>query len=369
MPVTAYDRRNQTNSMANLSSLLGSVNTTSFLFGDDDEHKPAKQTQSNVSPDTKTYLQLHTTNDQFPILVRRETDGNSQFSPPSAIQDLATSQAHYEDNYTRTDRATAARHRQSLPPSAMRQTGLLNGEGMAPLNSMLSEFATAKNTAANRRSMEVKFSGIGNTKRPSLLHASPARSSMNGLPKVQSSYSTNDIPTLKTINVAMPTPQDSVTAQSPATDLISPDHHSYATVSSPTATPGSRNTQQTASSESTGGYRSPQSGLQPSATPFGPVAIAPTSGAASGASMVPNAAAITAPVAAPYVAAPPAYYAGYGMQMINSQIASMQLGNHGQWPNLQNPHAAVGQYNQPPARFPDSRPGQPRRAQAGDGTL
>jgi hypothetical protein len=46
---------------------LGHINTASFLFGDDEElgHQEALK-----SPEAKTYLQMNTTDDKFPILVR-----------------------------------------------------------------------------------------------------------------------------------------------------------------------------------------------------------------------------------------------------------------------------------------------------------
>ena len=45
---------------------LSHLDTTSILFGDDDDgHKDAM-----TSPDVKSYLQANTTEDKFPILVR-----------------------------------------------------------------------------------------------------------------------------------------------------------------------------------------------------------------------------------------------------------------------------------------------------------
>ena len=45
------------------------INTTGFLFGDDDD-KPSAHTESATSPDVNTYLQMNTTDDKFPILIR-----------------------------------------------------------------------------------------------------------------------------------------------------------------------------------------------------------------------------------------------------------------------------------------------------------
>ena len=52
---------------------LGQINTTGFLFGDDDSEKQStkKEQNSTASPDVKSYLQMNATDDKFPILVRR----------------------------------------------------------------------------------------------------------------------------------------------------------------------------------------------------------------------------------------------------------------------------------------------------------
>ena len=372
MPVTALDLRNQqTTSMANLSKLLGSVNTASYLFGDDDDHpKPIRQSQTaTTSPDAKTYLQLHTTDDKFPILVRRETDGNTQFSVSSAALDLALSQSPGPEDLHRTDRATATRHRQSLPPSAMRQSGFLSGEGVAPLNGMLSDIATttAQNTAANRRSQEVKFAGIGSEKRPTLL-GTPSRGAANGLPRLQSSYSTNDIPTLKSVNVASPESQNSVAVQSPTNEVTSPGYLARAAMANTTVTVPLKspvNASQVGQ-DTSNGYRTSASGLQANAAPFGPSVSSPSrdvSGLGSG-------------IAATHLQSygPPAYYGGYGMQMMNSSFNNMYLGGQGQWPAqtpaYQGPLNGYSQYPQPVApRFTDNqgRAMQQRRGQNGDG--
>ena len=50
---------------------LGHINTTSFLFGDDDEKTTGKK-ESTTSPDVNSYLQMNATNDKFPILLRHD---------------------------------------------------------------------------------------------------------------------------------------------------------------------------------------------------------------------------------------------------------------------------------------------------------
>jgi hypothetical protein len=53
---------------------LGQVNTTDFLFGDE-ENNTRKSGQQATSPDVKSYLQMNANDDRFPILVSRDTSG------------------------------------------------------------------------------------------------------------------------------------------------------------------------------------------------------------------------------------------------------------------------------------------------------
>lgn len=70
MPVTGLKARDRDNGAEYSSALgLGHINTTGFLFGDDDE--TAKK-ESATSPDVNSYLQMNATDDKFPILVRRD---------------------------------------------------------------------------------------------------------------------------------------------------------------------------------------------------------------------------------------------------------------------------------------------------------
>lgn len=72
MPVTGSRSRRDTTVTDYAAAMgLGHINTTGFLFGDDDE-KTAAQKEATTSPDVKTYLQMNDTDDKFPILVRRD---------------------------------------------------------------------------------------------------------------------------------------------------------------------------------------------------------------------------------------------------------------------------------------------------------
>jgi hypothetical protein len=316
MPVTSYDRKRHT---TDFTSTLGPLNTTSFLFDDEEQLTtlPNKSSTKTSPPDTKTYLQVQHTADGFPKLIRREENGEL-VSGSSAALDLALAQASRPEQQV-TDRSTATRHRISLPPTA-----LSSGGNIAPLNSILASANDAKPTANNRRSMEVKFTA--ETKRPALL-ASPPRNMSNGVLKTQASYSTNDIPTLKSINgeaiggVSLTSPSFQSKNLSEA---ASPEQSIGA--SSRVASNSTANDRQ--SEEFSGSqesnidiYSSPQPSLQGAAPPFGPL---PDQGPS-----------FTSPTMSPY--AQPGYYGGYGMQMLNNGFNGMNLGGgygaQGSWPN------------------------------------
>nr|OQO30390.1 hypothetical protein B0A51_02350 [Rachicladosporium sp. CCFEE 5018] len=187
MPVTSYDRtRSQ---VPDLSSVLGSANNSTFFY-DEDNQPSSSNAKTKASPsDGKTYLQVQHTADGFPKLIRREENGSASYVDPAAALDLVLT-ANGEQQVA--DRATAARHRISLPPSALRK----NEANYAGISSVLNE-PTFKSASNNRRSVE--FNLATEAKRPSLL-TSPPRGIANGNGIAHHSRSTNDIPTLQRLN-------------------------------------------------------------------------------------------------------------------------------------------------------------------------
>lgn len=366
MPITSYDRKRNA---ADLSSALGPLNTTSFLFDGDDEKPsvlPKKASNKPSPPDTKTFLQMQHTADGFPKLIRREDNGEL-VSGSSAALDLAFAQAPNAEQQL-TDRGTASRHRISLPPSA-----LSNGGSIAPLNSILANANDTKLAANNRRSMEVKFTA--ETKRPALM-ATPPRGMANGVAKAP--YSTNDIPTLKSINGET---NGGVSVTSPAAqpNNLNTTEQNAGSMSQAnsnfTSNTINRQSQEFAnfSKQQEGNHDiySSQTGLQGGAAPFGP----PQS---HDQIQLPQ---FGSPTMSPYNQPP--YYGGYGMQMLNNGFGNMNIGGgygaQGQWPNQTSqyqpgpyngyqPHPPNGQAAPGAGRYSDSQrqQGMQRKAQADD---
>lgn len=190
---------NHTN-MPGLESVLGHINTAAFLF---DEDERQQQPIPHASPDAKQYLELNATNKNFPILVRQDGDGNGngpRLSASSAALDLAMSQSPGPDAQGQSNGWSGFRHRhsqQSLPTNTLRKNSQVDEYDVGRTNGTV-ETPPSKSAANNRRSVEFNLS-YGSEQRPSY-QASPSQNS-NGMPRLQQSFSSNDVPTLKNGNV------------------------------------------------------------------------------------------------------------------------------------------------------------------------
>ncbi|KAI9815703.1 MAG: hypothetical protein M1827_002099 [Pycnora praestabilis] len=327
MPATGFNSRGRFDlpDFASVMS-LGQINTTGFLFGDDDE-KPSstkREQPSTTSPDVKSYLQMNATDDKFPILVRRN-DYPGLLSASSAALDLALSQSPGPESQS-NGWTSFARHRpsqHSLPLNTLNmQQNISQGES-SPSSNLHMANASSNNPSSNdrqlnRRSMEVKFSSFGDIKTPGQTATPPNNTITPGPPKLQSSYSTNDIPTMKSTN--------GIGSISTTTNTHAQQHFHNHNASLGRIPPNAINNRQ--SRDLSGGepkreeqvsiYQPFQSGLQGNAAPFGP----PLSSAAS-VSSAPS----TATPAGILPFSNPAYYGGYGMQMMNMGMNNIQL-NH-----------------------------------------
>jgi len=391
MPVAGLATRTH-NDMPDLTSVLGlgQINTTGFLFGDDDEKPQVKKDQNlTTSPGVKSYLQMNATDDKFPILVRRDdypglvsyfnvfsaacmANGSMQLSASSAALDLALSQSPGPESQT-NGWPSVARHRpsqHSLPLNtfSMHQHNSLNNG--SPASERQTDVTTDESPnhtrQLHRHSMELKFSPFGEN--PLIQTATPsagATQSRPALASLQSSYSTNDLPTMKSSNGlgTIITP--------PKTHAQQHFHNHNASLGRiPPHAVNNRHSRELSGGDSRGGeqgnhFQSMQSGLHGNAAPFGPPL---TTAGSSGSTPI----AVTPPGISPF--APPAYYGGYGVQMMNMGMTPIHMGNPMQTNNQlqayqpQNVFAGYQNYGNM-GRFPDSqaRVIQQRRVQNGEG--
>lgn len=353
MPVTGLRSRNHETVPEHSATMgLGQINTTSFLFDDEDSK------ESTTSPDVKSYLQMNATDDKFPILVRRN-EFPGVLSASSAALDLALSNSEQSEGW-----APFSRHRlsqQGLPQA-------MNSLSLGPSSNGTSNSDSQKSSDAmgrlNRHSMEASLAAYGQpTQHGQVLSNEAVRPT---LANVHSSYSTNDVPTLKKANglISNITP--------PKTQAQQQFHNHNASLGRiPPSAMSNRHSRDLSSGgdarrdEQSNGYQQALSGLQASAAPFGP----PTT-AASPIDSMPNAMAqLNNAMQFPAQA----YYPAFGMQMMNMGMNPMQVANpiafHNQMQAFQ-PQNGFPPYPNygPQGRFQDSqaRVIQQRRMQNGE---
>ncbi|GME56648.1 Pumilio domain-containing protein [Neofusicoccum parvum] len=389
VPVTGLDLRYRASTdLPDLTSVLGHIDTTNFLFGDDDE----KPRNPAASPDVKSYLQMNATDDKFPILVRRDGEGAMQLSAASAALDLASISSHSPDpqsnGWPTTTRHRHAQH--SLPVNNLHKSDEFGLDGAGGANGTETP---RRQTMNNRHSMEVRFSPYGDSKRPGLL-ATPPNGSANGMPKLQSSYSTNDIPTMKSTNGLNGTPAGGNTGLNSHAEQHLHNHN--ASMGRIPMNAVNRHSRELSGGENrieepkgAAAFRSMGSALQANAAPFGPVLTNGnghsngngTSGATSNgntsttgvssptattiSSPNGNGTGITSPAMTQYGNPNAPYYGGYGMSMLN--MGMQNIGLNGQAPYNQMPNqmpmygAPFNPYGQPFQQpFMQQPPAQPR---------
>lgn len=309
MPVLGSGRpnANSNGTLPDLASVLGSIDTTGYLFGDEaKDHNPA------ASPNHKSYLQMNTTDDKFPILVRRSQGNSMELSASSAALDLALSQSPGPDG--QSGAWPGYRHRQaqqSLPTNTFRKGSQVDEYDIGQANGA-GETTPNKNMAGNRRSVEFNFSPMSAASNRSS-YASPP----NGMPKLQQSYSTSDVPTLKNGDGVNGVNGSGINTH--AEQHL--QNHNVALGRYPQNTLN-RHSRELSAGFKEQDYRPMQSGLHASAAPFGP---SMTSGAPVNGS---SASTIGSPTLSQYSTATSATgpYYGYGMSMLNNAMNGMALG-------------------------------------------
>lgn len=295
-------------------------------------------------------------------------NGHLQLSASSAALDLALSQSPGPESQMNDWTPLTSRHRHSqhsLPQN------IFHGQSNSQLsnNTSSSGFQKSETVASsrpvNRHSMELPLVPYSQASLPS--QATSTDNIRPTLANIQSSFSTNDLPTVKNANglgaVSSPT----------KTQAQQQFHNHNASLGRiPPHGVNNRHSRELAGGETrreeqSNGHQYFTSALQASAAPFGPSAV--TASALESVS-VPNG--LNQMNTGSYAA--PTFYGGYGMQLLNMGMASMPIGNPPTFNNQmhpfppQLPFAPYQPYGQS-ARFQDSqaRVIQQRRMQNGEG--
>jgi hypothetical protein len=336
-------------------------NTTRFLFGDEG---------AALSPDVTNYLQMNTTDDKFPILVRRDeypglvspdkfldssvVDRQMQLSASSAALDLALSQSPGPEAlssnggwgaFTRQHRSSHSQQSLPLSISQAPTNGSVSNDPISPIS---------VRPYNHRQSLDLNF--YDGSQEPTSQISSPPKMTQATPPKLQSSYSANDVPTMRTNTNGI-----SSVATTPNSHAQQHLHNHNASLGRIPPNAMNRLSREMASPESAtlreaqnGGYQSIQSALQANAAPFGP--------SLSQMSQAP----VQSPMVSPtsqqqYPAAVPGYYNSnnYNMQMMSMNMGMQNMAlNQPMYPGPNQYGAYGGQMYAPQSQ------GQPRDSQA-----
>lgn len=191
-----------------------------------------------------------------------------------------------------------------------------------------------KTATKTRHSMEVNFGSKPFDSKRSSLISSPQNGFTNGAPKLTSSLSTNDIPTLKGMN-GIPAPSSSQTG-GPKTHAEQHLHNHNASIGRIPPNAANRHSRDVSTDlradETSKNFTRPaQSALQANAAPFGPTSSAGNSGSVTPTT---NAGPYNNGSGAAGMVNNTAYYGGYGMPLLNlnNAFANFNLnGSQPQW--------------------------------------
>ncbi|KAI5852319.1 armadillo-type protein [Tricharina praecox] len=175
---------------------LGSINTADFLFDDDHTDKSnAEKKTATTSPDVKSYLQMMSTDNKFPILTQSHP---GKLSASSAALDLAypenaggqmeQQQLWGHTTFTRSHRP--AQH--SLP---------VNNFPYTPTSNSSPKVVPQTDSPGIRRfersSTDFPFSTFSENLSAKITQTESGQSRQGTMPKLQPSFSTSDIPTMR----------------------------------------------------------------------------------------------------------------------------------------------------------------------------
>ncbi|KAI9893724.1 MAG: hypothetical protein M1814_005940 [Vezdaea aestivalis] len=197
MPVTGLNRSIDRSSMSNDRGFKPHVNTANYLFGDDEGD--GSKDQSLASPqDIHSYLQMNATDDKFPILVR-QGDQSGKLSASSAALDLALSSSSSSQQGVQDVWSTFGRRRSS-PQKSLPHNILSSSTLHRVSNGTLGEtsaFVPRTDSKSARVSMGSEYGSYFDKDQSNAAALASLTGAQGAPPRLQSSYSTNDIPTVK----------------------------------------------------------------------------------------------------------------------------------------------------------------------------
>ena len=278
-----------------------------------------------------------------------------QLSASSAALDLATSQSPGPDGHANGWGSSFARHRPSHSQASMPLSALPNG----PTTQSNGPDSPISVRPSYRHSLDLQsfdsqesFAKVNSP--PKHVQVTP--------PKLQSSYSANDVPTMRSATNGV-----SSTNQTPNSHAQQHLHNHNASLGRiPPNAVNNRMSREMSSADAAtlreaqnGGYQSIQSALQASAPPFGPSLT-------QGMSQSQTPAAMSSPTLSQQYGGPGGYYNNYNMQLMTMGMQNLNMAQPMYSPH--NPYANYGSmYPQTSSRDSQARVIQQRRQNDGEG--
>ncbi|KAK0651430.1 armadillo-type protein [Cercophora newfieldiana] len=259
--------------------LEDSNNTTGFLFGDEDSNSGENGATSTNNSES------------FPALLRQQGYGTLLSSTSSSALDLAQVQPSASESSSTTGWNSISKHRSQQSMSTIGSSSL-NGASSPPEVS-----AIGSRPASIRHSMDgaMKFfpdsASNASDAAPSSMVSPQTTHILASPPKLQQSYSANDVPTVKSANV---NGGIGVNANNHAQQHF--HNHNASLGRIPAGAIANRHSRELsndsglANGRENGGYPSIGSTLQASAIPFGPTNVLPHSAAPAAPAILPPAA-------------------------------------------------------------------------------
>jgi len=193
---------------------LGSINTSDFLFDDDQTDKSnAEKKTATTSPDVKSYLQMMDTDNKFPILTQSHpgkvyrTRLTNLFNPANPSRQLSASSAALDLAYT-GDAGGLMEHQQLWGHATFTRTHRpaqhslpVNNYPYTPTSSSSPKVVPQTESPGIRRidrsSTDFPFSTFSENLSAKITQTESG-SRQGSMPKLQPSFSTSDIPTMRT---------------------------------------------------------------------------------------------------------------------------------------------------------------------------
>ena len=285
-----------------------------------------------------------------------------QLSASSAALDLALSQSPGPDSAASNGWGAFARHRPSQQSLPMNN---LHGQGTSSAAASQSNGPESPISVrpSYRHSLDLKF--FDGPQDPAAQVTSPPKHTQATPPKLQSSYSANDVPTMRSTTNGISS--INTTPNSHAQQHL--HNHNASLGRIPPNAMSNRLSRDMASSDNStlreaqnGGYQSIQSALQASAPPFGPSLT-------QGMSQPQLPAAMTSPTAQQQYPVPGYYNNNYNMQMMTMGMQNMQISQPMYSPHNPYVNYTPGMYPQNGVRDSQARVIQQRRQNDGEGMV